>query len=58
MKAINPVKKHMHKASCYGKIEPNKRSKLLDDAEHRESLETILEAEIGGKSLNINEEEN
>lgn len=53
----NPVKKHMHKANCCGKIEPNKRSKLLDDAQHRESLESVLEAKIDGKYLNIEEEE-
>ena len=52
----NFVAKHLYKSSR-AKIEPNKRQELLDVAQHRESLETILEAEIDGKYLNSDEEE-
>lgn len=52
----NPVAKHFWKSSR-AKTEPNKRSKLLDDAEHRESLEYVLEAEIDGKYEDNEEEE-
>ena len=52
----NPVAKHFWKSSR-AKIEPNKRQELLDVAEYRESLESVLEAKIDGKYGDSEEEE-
>ncbi|MNR35355.1 hypothetical protein D3C85_1531950 [compost metagenome] len=53
----NPIAKHMHKANCYGKTEPNKRDKLLSETQRREALESVSEAKIDGKYEKFNEEE-
>ena len=57
MKARNFVRKVMQKANCCSKIEPNRRQQLLDVAQTKESLESVLEAKIDGKYLNYDEEE-